>query len=154
MCLREGPEAARAVTSRDVRLALEGAFETAVPQTAAPVRVPRGGASARAVPGVLVAGAVIVGAAVWFVMRPPAPRVMRLTITPTAAAALSINGTDRDLAITPDGSRIVYVGANGTQLFVRALDALEPVAIFKGAPRGPFVSPDGQWVGFVDGTTR
>ena len=78
---------------------------------------------------------------------------MRLTITPTAAAALTINGIDRDLAITPDGSRIVYVGANGTQLFVRALDALEPVAIFTGAPRGPFVSPDGQWVGFVDGTT-
>ena len=84
-------------------------------------------------------------------MRPPAPRVMRTTITPTAAAALTINGIDRDLAITPDGSRIVYVGANGTQLFVRALDALEPVVIFTGAPRGPFVSPDGQWVGFVDG---
>ena len=50
-----------------------------------------------------------------------------------ATAALTINGTDRDLAITPDGSRIVYVGTNGTQLFVRALDALEPVAVFKGA---------------------
>ena len=58
---------------------------------------------------------------------------------------------DRDLAITPDGSRIVYVGNRGTQLFVRALDALEPVAVFTGAPRGPFVSPDGQWIGFVDG---
>ncbi|PYR78895.1 MAG: hypothetical protein DMF87_13065, partial [Acidobacteria bacterium] len=33
---------------------------------------------------------------------------------------------------------------------VRALDALEPVAVFTGAPRGPFVSPDGQWIGFVD----
>ena len=25
--------------------------------------------------------------------------------------------------------------------------------MFTGAPRGPFVSPDGQWIGFVDGIT-
>ena len=112
-----------------------------------------GDASGSWVPSALIMGVILAGGVVWFAMRPPAPRVMRTTITPTAAAALTINGTDRDLAITPDGSRIVYVGANGTQLFVRALDALEPVAIFTGAPRGPFVSPDGQWVGFVDGTT-
>ena len=74
------------------------------------------------------------------------------TITPSGTAALTINGSDRDLAITPDGSRVVYVGNRGTQLFVRALDALEPVAVFTGAPRGPFVSPDGQWIGFVDGS--
>lgn len=29
-------------------------------------------------------------------------------------------------------------------LVVRALDAVEPTPIFDGAPRGPFVSPDGQ----------
>ena len=52
----------------------------------------------------------------------------------------------------PTGRTIVYVGNNGTQLFVRALDALEPVAIASGrALRAPFVSPDGQWVGFIDG---
>ncbi len=96
----------------------------------------------------LVAGAAISGGAVWLTTRPASPRVSRLTITPPSAAALTINGTDRDLAITPDGTHVVYVGNNGTQLFVRALDAIEPVAIFKGAPRGPFVSPDGQWVGF------
>ena len=92
--------------------------------------------------------------AVWFATRPAdpvPPRVSRLPITPSGAAALTINGSDRDLAITPDGSRVVYVGNRGTQLFVRALDALEPVAVFTGAPRGPFVSPDGQWIGFVDG---
>ena len=99
----------------------------------------------------LIAGAAMAGGAVWFATRPPAPRVMRTTITPAAAAALTINGFDRDLAIAPDGSRIVYVGANGTQLFVRALDTLEPVAVFTGTPRGLFVSPDGQWIGFVDG---
>ncbi|HEU5256867.1 MAG TPA: hypothetical protein VFU28_12805 [Vicinamibacterales bacterium] len=54
------------------------------------------------------------------------------------------------MAITPDGSRIIYVGNRGTQLFVRALDALEPVSVYTGAPIGPFVSPDGQWIGFRD----
>ena len=104
----------------------------------------------------LLAVARVVGAAVWVATRPAAPvrlvsRVCRLASS--GAAALTISGIDRDLAITPDGSRIVYVGNSGTQLFVRALDALEPVAVFTGAPRGPFVSPDGQWIGFVDGTT-
>ena len=82
------------------------------------------------------------------------PRVTRTTITTSGPAALTINGIDRDLALSPDGTHVVYVGNNGTQLFVRALDALEPVAIASGsAVRGPFVSPDGQWVGFIDDTT-
>jgi hypothetical protein len=65
-------------------------------------------------------------------------------------AALTL-GTDRDLAIAPDGSRLVYVGNRGTQLFVRALDALESVPVFTGTPRGVFLSPDSQWIGFGDG---
>ena len=99
----------------------------------------------------LLAGAAMAGGAVWFATRPAPPRVTRMTIASPAAAALTINGNDRDLAIAPDGSSIVYVGTNGTQLFVRALDTLEPVSVFTGSPRGPFVSPDGQWIGFVDG---
>ncbi|HEV8397815.1 MAG TPA: protein kinase [Vicinamibacterales bacterium] len=103
----------------------------------------------------LTAGALVVaavgGAAMWFVTLPSPARISRLLIAPTGAAALTISGLDRDLAITPDGSRVVYVGNRGTQLFVRALDALDAVAVFTGAPRGPFVSPDGQWIGFVDG---
>jgi Tol biopolymer transport system component len=151
-CLHKDPRQ-RVHDIADVRLALEGAFETAVPQPAPPVRVPQWRRVGLMGASVLIMGVILAGGAVWFVMRPPAPRVMRTTITSTALAALSINGIDRDLAITSDGSRIVYVGTNGTQLFVRALDALEPVAIFKGAPRGPFVSPDGLWVGFADGFT-
>jgi Tol biopolymer transport system component len=98
----------------------------------------------------LIAGAAIVGGAQWFAMRPTAPRVVRFTIATTPATALLVNGIDRDLAITPDGSRVLYVGNTGTELFVRPLDALESTSVFKGAPRAPFVSPDGQWVGFID----
>ena len=113
-----------------------------------------GGASQLVGAAAIIASGAIVGALVWVAMRPAEPvppRVSRLQVAPSGAAALTINGNDRDLAITPDGSRIIYVGNRGTQLFVRALDALEPVAVFTGAPRGPFVSPDGQWIGFVDG---
>ena len=42
-------------------------------------------------------------------------RVTRLTIT-TAGSALTINGTDRDLALSPDGTHVVYSSNNGTQL--------------------------------------
>ena len=104
----------------------------------------------------IIASGAVIGTLVWVAMRPAEPvppRVSRLQVAPSGAAALTITGNDRDLAITPDGSRVVYVGNRGTQLFVRALDALEPVAVFTGAPRGPFVSPDGQWIGFVDSSS-
>jgi len=94
----------------------------------------------------------VVGAAVWLVARSSVlpPRVSRFVISPVGATAFSNNGVDREIAITPDGSRIIYVGNNATQLFVRPLDALEPAAIYKGDfLRGPFISPDGQWVGFI-----
>ncbi len=94
-----------------------------------------------------------VGTGVWVATRPAEPvppRISRLSIPTSGTATVTINGSDRDLAITPDGSRVVYVGNRGTQLFVRALDALEPLVVFTGAPRGPIVSPDGQWIGFVD----
>jgi serine/threonine-protein kinase len=63
---------------------------------------------------------------------------------------MTMGGLDGSLALSPDGTRVVYVGNHATQLFVRALDALEPLAIASGALRGPFVSPDSQWAGFVD----
>ena len=86
------------------------------------------------------------------------PRVTRLTITTSGPAALTMNGLDRDLAVSPDGLHVVYLGNNRTQLFVRALDSFEPIAIAtntgtSGNLRSPFISPDGQWVGFVSGNT-
>jgi serine/threonine protein kinase len=80
------------------------------------------------------------------------PQVSRLHITLPSTASLSVDGISDDLALTPDGSRLIYVGANGTTLFVRPLDQLEPTPLVRGsALRDPFVSPDGQWVGFFDG---
>jgi serine/threonine protein kinase len=94
------------------------------------------------------------GAAIWFLTRPTAPaaRVTRFLITPPSATALTVSEFFRDLALTPDGTRLVYVGADGAALFVRALDQLDatPLTGFAAA-LGPFVSPDGQWIGLWDG---
>jgi Tol biopolymer transport system component len=151
-CLQKDPRQ-RVQAIGDVRLALAGAFETTVPLTGAPaVAAPWRRVALVGIAAAITSGAII-GALVWAAMRPAQPmppRVSRLQVTPSGPAALAINWNSRDLAITPDGSRIIYVGNLGTQLFVRALDAFAPVAVFTGQPGGPFVSPDGQWIGFVD----
>ena len=94
--------------------------------------------------------AVLGGALLWLATRPAAAPVVRTTITTSGSTALTLSGLDRDVAITPDGSRVVYRGNN--QLVVRALNQLEPTVLSGlGAPEGVFISPDGQWVGFFDG---
>jgi serine/threonine-protein kinase len=102
----------------------------------------------------LLVGSIATGVVVWSATRSTdvRPRASRFEITLPSTAALSIGGVSRDVALTPDGSRLVYVGANGTTLFVRPLDQLEPIPLVRGSGlRNPFVSPDGQWVGFYDG---
>ena len=147
----------------DVRLALDGAFEEesaarGVGQAAPPTARATRAATLRRVAAfvaVAIGAGALAAAGVWYSTRPPAPRVSRTSIAPSGAAALMTTSSGRDLAIAPDGSRIVYVGDQGRQIFVRALDALEPMAIASGTSlSNPFVSPDGQWVGFVDGFSR
>ncbi|MBI3048796.1 MAG: serine/threonine-protein kinase [Acidobacteria bacterium] len=96
-----------------------------------------------------VVGAGLLGGAVWWMTRPAPPRVIRTEITTGGTTALNVQGVDRDIAITPDGSHLIYRGNN--QLLVRAIDQLEPTVLSGlGAPRNVFVSPDGQWIGFFD----
>ena len=117
---------------------------------ASPVRAKQAVWRRLAGPAVALVLAGIVGTAVWFGTRPIPPRVARFPLTTASADALSLNGTDRDLAITPDGSRIVYVGNGGTEILMRSLDHIESIVVARGLVRGVFVSPDGQWVGFTD----
>src|SRR5579885_1019484 len=52
--------------------------------------------------------------------------------------------------ITPDGSRVVFVGRSGgvTQLYLQRIgDRAAPLAGTEGADT-PFFSPDGKWIGF------
>ena len=80
------------------------------------------------------------------------PRISRTTMASSGTAALDIAEGGRSVAITPDGTRVAYVGSNN-QLFVRPLDRLDATAIFTGAAplTWVFTSPDGRWVGFVEG---
>jgi serine/threonine protein kinase len=132
---------------------LDHQVSVAATSTSSPALLPHRPLWRRAAP--LMAGALVVaalGAALlWSAMRPAPQRIVRTTIVTSGSAALALYpGGDRDIAITPDGSRIVYRGNN--QLLVRALDQLEPTVLSGlGAPRGIFISPDGQWVGFSDG---
>jgi serine/threonine-protein kinase len=88
------------------------------------------------------------GAVTWWATRPEPLRPTRLSIP---AASMSITNNGRDLAITKDGSRVVYVSNNGTQLLVRAMDQIAPTTLAGlGSPSAPFFSPDGQSIGFVD----
>ncbi len=81
---------------------------------------------------------------------PPARAVARVVIPlpPTDRLALGLNPV---LALSPDGSRLVYVASRsgGKQLYVRAIDLFEatPIPGTEGAET-PFFSPDGQSVGF------
>src|SRR5262249_52312188 len=77
---------------------------------------------------------------------------VRLSVVPAEADAITVSGSDQALAIAPDGTRIAYVGGTGTSLIIRNLDSTEAVRIDgAGLPHNPFFSPDGAWVGFVDG---
>ena len=148
-CLQKDPRQ-RVQAIGDVRLALEGAFETALPQTTAPAVVAEWRRVVLMGVAAIIASGAIIGTLVWVAMRPAPPRVSRLQITTSGTGAPTMNWQDRNVAITPDGSRLIYVGNQGTQIFVRALDAFAPAVVFTGGPRGLFVSPDGQWIGFVD----
>jgi serine/threonine-protein kinase len=63
-------------------------------------------------------------------------------------------GGSYPLALSPDGTRLVYAAASDgtTQLYLRGLGELEPAPIpgTKGASN-PFFSPDGTWVAFFAG---
>ena len=72
-----------------------------------------------------VIGALLAGLGLWLLSQPAPAAVVRTTISTTEETALALEGTDRDVAITPDGLRVVYRGVN-SQILVRALDQLEP----------------------------
>ena len=105
--------------------------------------------------GLALGGAAIAG----FIFRDrfrtaDAPAV-RFTIPVEPANALSFGGAlGARLAISPDGTRLVYVAEDpqGGQLFLRPLDSLQATAIpgTRGAISA-FFSPDGNWVGFFGG---
>jgi len=103
----------------------------------------------------LMIGTAAATASMWWLNRPVAEAPVRLSVVhPGPEAIGGTNALDPDVAVSPDGRRIVYVVGDATEarLFVRALDQLEPTELTGlTGPRAPFISPDGNWVGFFDG---
>jgi serine/threonine-protein kinase len=156
-CLTKDPDD-RWQSARDLMYALKWVAEGGVSLASAAQATSLAPRSAwsRALPWTLAASTLVLAIALVLLWAPwraaVPPRITRTTITTSGPSALTIDRLGGDLALSPDGTHVVYVGNRGTQLFVRALDALEPVAIATGRSlRGQFVSPDGQWVGFLDG---
>jgi serine/threonine-protein kinase len=87
--------------------------------------------------------------------RASSSAVSRLTIDSAPGETWVISIHDPDVAISPAGDRIAYVGRHGDEhrLVSRRLDEFDGVSLgsFGGRVRHPFFSPDGAWVGFVDG---
>ena len=157
-CLEKEPRE-RVRDIGDVRLAMKGAFETAVTAPSEPTAAPQPHVWQRPIPVAigLVVAMLIAGGAVWTLMRPaviPAD-VARFVIVPSAPTPLTVQNPASALEISRDGTQIVYAteGPSGRQLYLRSIDQLVGGPLQGGeGGRVPFVSPDGEWVGFVDST--
>jgi len=136
----------------DARAGVDGSVEA--------IQTERGSRRRAAVAAVLglAAGASVALAGAWAAWRPTPPtqaRTMRFVITPPVTQPLVSGNPDRNLAIAPDGSWIVYVSGvtgGGGPLMIRAVDRLDATAVGTVTnARFPFVSPDGRWIGFFEG---
>ena len=149
-CLAKEPKQ-RIHDIADVRLAVEGAFdlmESPSDERGASVQR-RSWAGPFAA---LVTLAAIAGLAVWALRGPASERaqpVLRMAI-PAPERPVSGSQSRRILALSADGTTLVYSGGESRQLHARRLDQTGSIPLddTEGA-KDPFVSPDGAWVGFV-----
>ena len=135
----------------DVRMDLDDAM-------AAPVERPAGGGSdARwtrrgpAIAAMVLVTAAIAGAIGWYA-RPEPPAAVRRFVIPLGPDQRYANTGRHLLALSPDGSQLVYVANN--RLYLRRLDQLSATEIQgtdAGSAREPFFSPDGKWIAFWAG---
>ena len=144
VCLQKDPRQ-RAQAIGDVRLALEGAFETAALPGETRVRAAASWKRVTLVgAGALLLGAALTGGA----MRMATPTIPRhvthvaMTLTPD----LPLSPTP--IALSPDGLTLAM--SAGNQIVLRRLDNPKLTAL-PGTEGGrtPFFSPDGNWIGFV-----
>ena len=153
MCLQKNPKQ-RVHDVADVRLAMEGAFETTVSEAAEAVARPPLHIWQLPVPAlsIVVMAVLVTGLAVRALTRPEPPRapgLMRFAIVPPDTTPFAPGPSLPGIAISADGTQVVYVGP-GPGLNLRPIDQLVGAPL-RGGEGGvaPFVSPDGEWVGFI-----
>jgi hypothetical protein len=144
-----------------VRLALEGAFETTVPWTAAPAPATQlRPLWRRALP--VVAAAVVasamVGAAAWTLKPTPPLTVARFALALGEGQQFTVASefSNQRLAVAPDGTLLVYVANN--QLYLRSMSDLEarPIPGTQQMPGlfYPVFSPDSRSIAFFAPSDR
>ena len=110
----------------------------------------------------LLAAALASGSLTWLVMRSrtraPAKPVIRAAIPLEAGTRLAISLGEHSLALSPDGTRVVFTAEEkgSWELRLRSLDAVSD-QLLQGTAGGqtPFFSPDGEWIGFyADGKLK
>ena len=154
-CLQKDPRQ-RVQAIGDVRLAMEGAFETTVSTPSEPTATPMVHVWQRPIPLAIGALGLIAptGLGVWSVMRPtdpPAESVRRFALDIGPASPILVANVHAMPAWSPDGTRLVYAAniAGTHQLYLRTLDDLEARPL-EGTENAydPVFSLDGEWVGF------
>jgi len=136
----------------DVRLALEGVFETVAPHPTAFGPRPTS-AAARALPWAVAAAFAVVAMLLWAPWRTQTPvdrPLVRLDVDLGSEVSLPAPGRASSVSISPDGTRLVYASGTPSRLFMRRID--QPKATELPGTQGaaaPFFSPDGQWIGFI-----
>ena len=151
-CLEKEPRQ-RVQAVGDVRLAMEGAFETVSAANAgAPPYAGLGRVISLKLAVLAVIGALVVGTlATWWVMGPSPPARESPTRLEVRLGGLGTDERVVEAVLSPDGTQLVYGVVEGFvsgALYVRALDDLEGTLLVPSGAYAPFFSPDGQWVGF------
>ena len=155
-CLAKQPDK-RWQTASDVMEELKWVTEVGTPVDSVPTAPVTW---QRVIPwSIALVAAAIAAVAIWSLTPPASLPLLKFEITPPSTAPLA-PGRLTDLAISPDGKRIVYLAdREGTsQLYVRSLDEriATPIPGTEGVERGsPFFSPSGDLVAFVaDGSLK
>ena len=100
----------------------------------------------------VVLTAVTAGVAVWILAPQPTRPVARFVVGTSATEPFSSQLPIRGLAISPDGTSIVYRSSagGGIHVYLRQMDQLGGTRLFSAQNNigNPFFSPDGAWVVF------
>ena len=156
-CLQKNPKQ-RVQAIGDVRLAMEGAFETTLTAPAESMAAPalrlwQRPTVAAVVAAALTAVGIAGGLAVWNATRPAAPtsQTTRFPIVLPQGDVFGAGGR-HVVALSPDGVHLAYV--SNSQIYLRSMDQMEATPIRgtevgnRNYGRSPFFSADGQWLGF------
>jgi len=102
----------------------------------------------------VVAAAAAAASTSWYLRPAQAPTVARFNVPLADATSQSIRAGSGLIALSPDGTSLVF--AANRQLYLRSMGDLEarPIAGTNLDVLTPFLSPDGRWIGFFSLSDR